>query len=530
VVIFVSVVRAHDAATLRGFALVLVVAAAVVVGYAIAQWIGIDPVDWGRKDELFSTLGNPNFLAGWIGAVLPVCLGVAVARTLALPWRIVAGLTALAIVPVSFGSNSFQGPMTVAVSAVAFVGLLFARGAIPIPTALRGRRGLIVLGIVVLVAAPIGVKILADGLDQGLLERKYFYRVAVEVVADHPIVGAGPDTFHNQFLSRRPPEHVAIGGANAGAVHDVPLGVLAEGGLLSGIPYLAFIGLVGWRLVVAVRRGRGEAWLVAGVGAAWIGYQTQSLVSIDKPALAVLHWALAGAIVVLAGPIEARILPLPGQRTRTAESAPPATVVAVGVIAVVALAAGWVATRPFRADLADIAGKQALERSDGDAAKAHLERARELAPWEAAYTYDQVILGSRANVPELALGAAIDGAELEPGDSSYAVVAGKVADAVKRPAVARKWFDRAIEEDPYGFDPLLSGAVSAAQAGDADRAHELIRRALDVSRTNASVWTQVGDAYAVLREDADARKAYERALDLAPGYKLALKGLRQLDK
>ena len=159
-------------------------------------------------------------------------------------------------------------------------------------------------------------------------------------------------------------------------------------------------------------------------------------------------------------------------------STEPSTVIAIAGVAIVALVLSWFVTQPFRADLAVIAGKQALERGDTDAAARHLQRARDLAPWEASYTYDQVILGSRTGNGELALRAAVDGARLEPGDSSYAIVAGKIADAVQNRAVARRMFDRAVAEDPYGLDALLSAALSAAVARDADRAHRLLDRAL----------------------------------------------------
>ena len=530
VALFLATVRAHDERTLPTLVRVLVVAAALVVLYAFMQWAGIELFDFVDSTKVFSTLGNPNFLAGWVGIALPLCLGLAVARNATPAWRIVAAVVAVAIVPVSVRTQSFQGPMTVAVSGLAFVVLLVATGGLPIPPALRSRRGLAVLVLAVVVAAPFAVKVVGDGIDQGLLERRYFWRAAVEVVHDHPVLGTGPDTFHNQFLSRRSVAHAALPDSkNAGAAHDVPLEIFVDGGLLAGLPYLAFIGLVGWRLVVAVRRRHGEPWLVAGIGAAWIGYQVQSLVSLDKPGLIVIHWVLAGATVVLAGPIEARVISLPGRGRRAAE-APLATVVSIGFVGVLTVVLAWFATQPFRADLADIAGKQAMERSDGPSAEHHFAEARRLAPWEASYTFQQVLLGSRAGDPVYALRAAEAGARLEPGDSSYAVVAGTIADAAKKRAVARRWFDRALVEDPYGLDTLSKAIVSSALAGDAPRTHDLIRRALAVSDSSPSTWLAIAQARGGLHEDAAARRAYRRVLALEPTNKAAKRGLKDLGK
>jgi O-antigen ligase/Flp pilus assembly protein TadD len=529
VALFLTTVRSHDERTLPSLVRALVVATALIVVYAVMQWVGIEPFDFTASD-IFSTLGNSNFLAGWVGIAIPLCLGLAVARSATLPWRVVGAVTALVIVPVSVATDSFQGPMTVAVSVLAFVGLLVASGGLAVPAPLRGRRGLAVLVLVVVVAAPVAVKVVGDGIDQGLLERRYFWRAAVQVVKDHPVLGTGPDTFHNQYLSRRSPAHAAnVTGKNAGAAHDVPLEILVDGGLVAGLPYFAFVGLVGWSLVVAVRRRRWDPWLVSGIGAAWIGYQVQSLVSLDKPALITVHWVLAGAIVVLAGPVEARVLSVPG-RGRQGATASLSTVVSIGALGLVTVVAAWFVTQPFRADLAVIAGKQAMEAGNGAGAEHHFAEARRLAPWEASYTYAQVVLGSRLGNADYTLQAAEDGARLEPGDSSYALVAAQIADVVKRPAVARKWYDQALVEDPYGLDVLTAAAKSAARAGDATRTHAFIRRALAVSRKAVTVWTAIGDARALLHEDVAAGQAYREALALSPGYPAAKKGLEQLGK
>lgn len=529
VVLFLTVVRAHDERTLPNLVLAVVGAGAVVTLYALVQWAGADPVDWNVSDQVISTLGNANFLAGWVGITFPLCAAAALAP-LPTPWRVAGGAVAAGMIPVAVATDSFQGPATVGIAAVAFVALLLATGGLRPPAALRGRRGVAALVVVVVVLSPVAVKVLGDGLDQGLLERRHFWHVAVEVFADHPIVGAGPDTFHNQYLPRRPAAHAAIyASKNAGAAHDVPLDLLAGGGILLGGAYLAFVGLVGWRLVVAVRRRTAPPWLVAGFGAAWVGYQVQSLVSIDKPPLAVLHWVLAGAVVALSAPA-ARVVALPGRPERRSPQAPVSTVVAIGVVGVLALGAGWLATRPFRADLAVIAGRDAMAHQRGDAAEADLDRARRVAPWEATYTYDQVRLYSLADVAKKAVEAAEAGARLEPGDSSYALVAAQVSDATDDHRRANRWFDEALRRDPYGLDVLLAAATSAAKAGEGERATGFVDRALAVTRERADVWSRVGDVRALLDDGPGARAAYDAALDLDPGNVAAKRGRARLDR
>jgi tetratricopeptide (TPR) repeat protein len=202
--------------------------------------------------------------------------------------------------------------------------------------------------------------------------------------------------------------------------------------------------------------------------------------------------------------------------------------VGVALVSLLALVAGWLTLRPLRADMAASAGRQAIADEQGDLAEKELSTARHLAPWEATFTFDQVRLYSLANVPEKALQAAKDGARLEPGDSSYFLVVAQVADALKKPELARTWYDKALKIDPYGTDVLKAAILSAARAHDADRADGFIDRLLDISRTRADIWTTVGQARAAEGRIDDAKAAYEKALELSPTDEDAKKGLKQL--
>jgi putative inorganic carbon (hco3(-)) transporter len=529
IVLLVSVVQAHDETTLPRFVQAVVVAAAAVTLLGLLQWTG-DTFDWDFQAQVISTMGNPNFLAGWVGLAFPLCAGLALAYE-HVAWRILGGLTALAIVPVAFATDSFQGPATVAVAGVAFVLLLAVTGGLPVPGPLRTKAGILAVVAVVLLGGAVATKVLWPGIDDGLLERRHFWSTAVEVFTDHPVVGTGPETFHNQFLPRRSAEHAAIPASkNAGAAHDIPLQMAADGGLALLVPYLAFVLLVGWRLVVAVRRRVAPPWLVAGVGAAWIGYQTQSLVSIDQPQLAVAHWVLAGAVIVLAGPLPSWSIPLPGAKAERGEHAPIGTVVGVGIASVLTLVAAWFAIRPMRADLHVIAGVEARQAGDAATAFEELRAGRDLAPWESKYTSEMVQLATQGSAGDLALEESAEGVRLEPGDSSYAVIAAFVAEGTGDHELAERYFDRALEIDPYGLNPLTNAARNAAGAGERERTEELVDRILAVTDDRADGWADVGLIWSRLGDEEEARAAFQRALDIDPAQEKAVGGLEELDR
>ncbi|MCU1486584.1 MAG: O-antigen ligase protein, partial [Actinomycetia bacterium] len=180
VILFFTVVRAFDERSLPVLVLTIVGSAAAITVYGLLQWADIDPWHLRSAHNIISTMGNTNFLGGWLGMAFPLCAVVALAP-LPVAWRVVGGATAIGIVPLALATESFQGPATVAVAALVLVVLLLVTGAVPVPTALRGRRGIAVVVVLVVLAAPVAVKVLGDGIDQGLLERRYFWQVAVEV-------------------------------------------------------------------------------------------------------------------------------------------------------------------------------------------------------------------------------------------------------------------------------------------------------------------------------------------------------------
>lgn len=505
VVLFVVVLRVHSPKTLPALLRAFVASTLLVVGYAVLQIVDVDPVDWSLKGRVVGTLGNPNFLAGWVGIVLPLALWAAVERGHHVAWRVAGAVAAAAIPLVAWKTASFQGPVTVGASAIAFVLL-----AVRIP-----RRHLLGGAAVVLVALVVLSPRVRDEIDNGLLERKHFWRAAVDVGLDHPVVGTGPDTFHNQFLSRRTIEHARVGGENAGAAHDVPLDMLAGGGFLTLLPYLAFVGLVGWRLLRAAGDRR---LLLAGIGAAWFGYQVQSLVSIDKPPLAFAHFVLAGMVLVAAGPIRWLDVTIPGTPVRR-NQVPAATWAASAVAVVAALVLAFVVSRPLRADLAYDAGLDALRRGDASGIDG-IEHALDLAPYEATYTF-QLARGRLAlDDPDGAIAAAEEGARLEPGDGSYALVPAQLASRLERDDLAVRWFDEALRRDRYGVPELMAAAEHAAVIDDVPRAEALVDRMLAISRSNVSIWRSVYAVRAKIGDNVGAGEARRAALRLDPEVRL----------
>lgn len=526
-VLFVVVLRAFRPEQLRLLARVIVGTAAFVSLYAVYQWLGHDPVDWNKPGQVFSVMGNVDFLAGWCGAVAPVAVMLALWKNEYLEWRILAAVTAVAVAFASYASHSFQGPMSVAAGVGLFFFLLVlprARSLVPRVPRLLLAGGLLVVVVLGAAIAPRVNTAVRGGIDNGLLDRRYFWAAALETGRDNPIIGTGLDTFHNQYERRRPLGQAKYRGENAGAAHSVPLDMWANGGILLLAAYLLFVGYTAWRFFVGIRQLDGDRrYLLLGFGSAWFGYQVESAVSIDKPALAVMHFVLAGTVHVLAGvpewperAIGRAVASAPGRGRRPIDQrdvsggavAVTASVVAIGLVA------AWFGFQPMRADLIYASGVKQLG-GDPAAAAGKIRHALALNPYEARYTYDL----SRAYVllqdGKRAVAAAGRGVHLEPGDSSYATYAGSLAADNGQVALARRFYDHAVENDPLGLDSLLAAARFEAQAGNPPKARALVARALAVTELRYDVWTKAANVYDLLKDTAAADNARARAKALA---------------
>jgi O-antigen ligase len=117
-------------------------------------------------------------------------------------------------------------------------------------------------------------------------QRLDFWRVGIQMFADHPLFGVGPDGYARYFQFYRSTEQVVRDGAlnRADQAHSVLIQMFANGGLVLGIAYFAFVGFITFTLVKLIRQNENMK-LVALFGSVWVTYLFQSLISIDMLAL-----------------------------------------------------------------------------------------------------------------------------------------------------------------------------------------------------------------------------------------------------
>jgi putative inorganic carbon (HCO3(-)) transporter len=164
------------------------------------QSLGVDPFRWlgwagehpGERMRIYGTLGNPDFVAAYLGASLCVTVGEAVSaeRTMARGgWIAAAGLQLCALAAArSWGSLLALG--------AAALSLLWSRGPAPkaVPERVKGRRWGLVLGAVA-AGALLLLSVSGRSPSTALEGRRYLWGVAAPHVLDAPVFGHGPGSF-----------------------------------------------------------------------------------------------------------------------------------------------------------------------------------------------------------------------------------------------------------------------------------------------------------------------------------------------
>jgi O-antigen ligase/cytochrome c-type biogenesis protein CcmH/NrfG len=225
-------------------------AAATLAGlYAVQQATGHDPVQWIDSDSRtrpFATFGNPDFYGQFLAVVAVACAALLVfARERVWLMTAVAllGVFDVALMLVVQTRGSFLG---IVAGGVAIAALWLRRAGLSRPVLLRFALASALAGValvVMLVATPLGGRLLDIGRGIGLRDRVLLYQSAFQMFLDHPFLGVGFENFAVAYPRYQPAEWFAIAGMNTTntSAHDWILHVAATTGIVGLIANLALL-------------------------------------------------------------------------------------------------------------------------------------------------------------------------------------------------------------------------------------------------------------------------------------------------
>lgn len=272
-----------------------------LVNIAYCGWVILfgDFIGWNNPyGNILGTFGNPNFIGAFLGIFLSAYVAYAISSNRSHWWR----WSLLLVVPITIfeivDSSAIQGRV------VAAGGL-----ALVIFSYMRYKVNGFILGLYSSVVSIIGVFAVCGALQIGPLTQ-YIYKTSVSLRGQywlagwnagesHPFTGVGMDALGDWYRRVRDPQSIVLPGVNTvvNAAHNVFMDMFAFGGWPLFIAYVALVAYSGVALLrTFIRLTKFDGTFTA-IAVAWIGYQVQSVISINQIGLAIWGWLLGGTLI-----------------------------------------------------------------------------------------------------------------------------------------------------------------------------------------------------------------------------------------
>ena len=289
---FLNVLRVYKIAILTGL---------VLSTYGLMQIRGKDFIKWDNPyNAMISTLGNPNFASATLAILSLLALYGIFIKNLPVIYKLLGSIFIIIAIFDIVSSDSRQGLLVILFSLLVYTSLY---------SYIKNKNvGFFVISISVVS----GVLAIAGMLQKGPLAsilykdsvsvRGYYWRAGIEMFKSKPFTGVGVDRYGAYFKEFREVGYplkygYEITSSNA---HNTFIQLFATAGVFVGTFYLLIIGYVLFSGINLIRKSSLENQKITlGLISAWIGFQAQSLISIDNIGVAVWGWLLGGAILGL---------------------------------------------------------------------------------------------------------------------------------------------------------------------------------------------------------------------------------------
>lgn len=299
VAIFLSALVIRDSKNFESLIKALLFAGVINISYCLWVIIFGDFIGWSNPyGNILGTLGNPNFIGSFLGIFFTAYLAFALKKSATK----LARYSVLVVLPITafeiYDSRAIQGRV-LAVLGIGILGFLL----------IRSRFGFGATFAYVGAGSIAGLFALLGALQIGPLT-SYIYKASVSLRGQYwlagwntgesnPITGVGMDAFGDWYRRSRDFQALETPGVNTvvNAAHNVPLDMFAFGGWPLLLTYLSLMVLAAFSGAKLLFRNKSYDPIFAVLLTAWVGYQVQSIISINQIGLAVWGWLLSGALI-----------------------------------------------------------------------------------------------------------------------------------------------------------------------------------------------------------------------------------------
>jgi O-antigen ligase len=362
-ILFVLSMTVSTSAFLSQFLLATLVVGVASLGYGVVQALGGDPIDWVNPySPVFGFLGNPNFQSSLLGILGSIVFTQLLSSAVKLQAKGAYLLYLLVTVYVIKETDSQQGFLVLIIgSGIALGVYVYQRSKVICYSYL----GLALFGFSAVLSGTLNKGPLASLLyKDSVTYRGDYWRAGWKMTLDNPVFGVGLDSYGDWYRRSRTLEATLRRGPDvtSNAAHNVFLDISSYGGFPLLLIYMALMIMVIVSAVKVIRRSQGLSAGFVGLVAGWVGFQAQSIISINQIGLAIWGWVLSGLIIgyeintrnadaILSVTKKARVV---GKPTQSSAS----SVVAMFVALAVGISVG---IPPY---LASVKYRSALESSD----------------------------------------------------------------------------------------------------------------------------------------------------------------------
>jgi len=312
-VLFASAMKLTKIESIRPLQVIIFGTSSLLVAYGVLQSFHYDFIKFSNPRHhnlIITTLGNPDFSTAVLAIFIVSAFGYLMNSENSKVFRVTVAGQGLIMLMLIKLSGVTQGFLMVA-TGCGFIFIIWMYQKSKLWGRISFVFGTLSALLAILGALQIGplTKLL---FKASVSSRGDYWRAGFRMLKAHPIFGVGLDRFGSYFGQYRDTTQVLRRGpyVMSNQAHNVWIQLGATGGFLLLLSYLALMGFVGWRSIVAVKSYTGSKQIaVATVVGLWLTYQAQAIISIDNIGIAVWGWLFGGMIVALSlreEPIRAR--------------------------------------------------------------------------------------------------------------------------------------------------------------------------------------------------------------------------------
>ena len=281
-----------------------VLKSAIIVGillcsYGLMQITGNDFVSWNNPyNSMIATVGNPNFASSLLALISLIALFSLFNNEFSKLYKTVAACIIFVSLYLIVVSQSRQGLLVMAFAILFYFTVLvfmnFRNFRILVIITSLGVTALATLGM--LQIGPLSSLLYKSSVTV----RGYYWRAAWEMFLDKPLTGVGLDRYGAYFKQARESGYPLKYGFDitSSNAHNVYLQLFSTGGLFVGLTYLVLLALIFFAGIQNIRRTSGNSQRFNLMFlATWIGFQAQSLISIDNIGISIWGWLIGGCIL-----------------------------------------------------------------------------------------------------------------------------------------------------------------------------------------------------------------------------------------